>query len=117
MFKKFSLFLLLIMIGFVLVACGNGEETAGDQQEETTTDEENTEEESTNEESGSDYPSKPIQIIVPYSAGGGGDTVARILAEPLSEKLGVQVNVVNRDGAGGEIGISEMANARQMVIH
>ncbi len=57
------------------------------------------------------YPTQSIQLIVPYSAGGGGDTVSRLVAEPLSEALGVSVNVVNRDGAGGEIGISEMANA------
>lgn len=57
------------------------------------------------------YPSQDITIIVPYSAGGGGDTVSRIIADPLSEELGVNVNVVNRPGAGGEIGISEMAAA------
>lgn len=58
-----------------------------------------------------DYPSRNIQIIVPYSAGGGGDTVARIVADVLSEELGRQVNVVNREGAGGEIGIAEIARA------
>ena len=57
------------------------------------------------------YPSQDITIIVPYSAGGGGDTVSRIIADPLSNELGVNVNVVNRPGAGGEIGISEMASA------
>lgn len=57
------------------------------------------------------YPSQPINIIVPYGAGGGGDTVARIVADRLSTELGVTINVVNRPGAGGEIGISEMANA------
>ncbi len=58
-----------------------------------------------------DYPSQPINIIVPYGAGGSGDTVARIVSDRLAEELGVTVNVVNRPGAGGEIGISEMANA------
>lgn len=58
-----------------------------------------------------DYPSQPIDIIVPYSAGGGGDTVARIVSDRLSDELGVQINVINRPGAGGEIGISEMAAA------
>lgn len=58
-----------------------------------------------------DYPSQPINIIVPYGAGGSGDTVARIVSERLSEELGVTVNVVNREGAGGEIGITEIANA------
>lgn len=57
------------------------------------------------------YPNQPINIIVPYGAGGSGDTVARIVSDRLSDELGVTVNVVNRPGAGGEIGISEMANA------
>ncbi|MGJ7456328.1 tripartite tricarboxylate transporter substrate binding protein [Halomonas sp. RA08-2] len=58
-----------------------------------------------------DYPTKNIQIIVPYSAGGGGDTVARIVADRLSDELGRQINVVNREGAGGEIGIAEIARS------
>ncbi|ABR47472.1 Uncharacterized protein UPF0065 [Alkaliphilus metalliredigens QYMF] len=60
---------------------------------------------------GVEYPTKNIQIIVPYSAGGGGDTVARILSDALSQELGRQINVVNREGAGGEIGIAEMARS------
>ncbi len=59
-----------------------------------------------------DYPTKNIQIIVPYSAGGGGDTVARIIADRLSDELGRQINVVNREGAGGEIGIAEIARSQ-----
>ncbi|MEX0623448.1 tripartite tricarboxylate transporter substrate binding protein [Saccharospirillum sp.] len=59
----------------------------------------------------SSYPNQDITIIVPYSAGGSGDTVSRIIADPLSKELGVNVNIVNRPGAGGEIGITEMANA------
>jgi tripartite-type tricarboxylate transporter receptor subunit TctC len=58
-----------------------------------------------------EYPTQNIQIIVPYSAGGGGDTVARIVADRLSDKLDRQINVVNREGAGGEIGIAEIARS------
>lgn len=58
---------------------------------------------------GDAYPSGTIEIIVPYSAGGGGDTVARILADALSDEIDVQINVINREGAGGELGISEIA--------
>lgn len=61
--------------------------------------------------SAQDYPSQPITILVPYSAGGSGDTVSRIVADRLDDELGVTINVVNRPGAGGEVGISEMANA------
>lgn len=58
-----------------------------------------------------DYPTQAITLIVPYSPGGGGDTVARIVADRLGEELGQTINVVNREGAGGEIGIAEMARA------
>ncbi|MFN4128826.1 MAG: Bug family tripartite tricarboxylate transporter substrate binding protein, partial [Paracoccaceae bacterium] len=58
-----------------------------------------------------DYPGKAITVIVPYSAGGGGDTVARLVSERLAQELGAQLNVVNRPGAGGEIGIAEIAAA------
>ncbi len=59
-----------------------------------------------------DYPTQAITLIVPYSPGGGGDTVARIVADRLGEELGQTINVVNREGAGGEIGIAEMARAQ-----
>jgi len=50
------------------------------------------------------YPSKPIKFVVPFSAGGGGDTVARLLAQRLSERVNNPVVVENRTGAGGNIG-------------
>ncbi|MEI6722509.1 MAG: tripartite tricarboxylate transporter substrate-binding protein, partial [Betaproteobacteria bacterium] len=51
-----------------------------------------------------DYPSKPINIIVPLSAGGGTDLLARVLAVKLREKFGQPVVVENRPGAAGNIG-------------
>lgn len=45
-----------------------------------------------------DYPERPIQMIVPWGAGGGSDAVARIIASVLQEDLGQPVNVVNRTG-------------------
>jgi tripartite-type tricarboxylate transporter receptor subunit TctC len=50
------------------------------------------------------WPDRPIRLIVPYSAGGGGDTLARQLAPRLAERLGVPVVVENRPGAGGNLG-------------
>jgi tripartite-type tricarboxylate transporter receptor subunit TctC len=51
----------------------------------------------------SSYPSRPITIIVPYSAGGGNDDVARILAPRVSQNIGQPVLVENRPGASGMI--------------
>ncbi len=50
------------------------------------------------------YPSKPIKIIVSLTAGGPTDTLARIIAPPLSQLLGQPVIIDNRPGAGGNIG-------------
>ena len=57
------------------------------------------------------YPTKPIRIIVPYTAGGGVDTVARLLGEKLREGLGQPTIVDNKPGASGMIGAQAAAKA------
>ena len=57
------------------------------------------------------YPSRPIQIIVPFTPGGGNDLVARILAEKLQKRWGQPVIVDNKPGAGGNIGTEAMLRA------
>ncbi len=57
------------------------------------------------------YPTRPIRLIVPYPPGGGTDTVARLIAQPLTERLGQQVVVDNRGGASGIIGTDMGARA------
>ena len=53
---------------------------------------------------GQNYPTKPIRIIVPFSAGGPTDTHSRWAAQQLTAAFGQQVIVENRVGAGGTIG-------------
>src|SRR4051812_47308024 len=57
------------------------------------------------------WPDRSIKIIVPFVAGGSSDTLARILAEGLREKLGQTVLVENRAGGNGVIGMSAVAGA------
>lgn len=58
-----------------------------------------------------DYPTKPIRFIVPYTAGGTTDLVARTVGQKVSEKLGQPVIIENRGGAGGNIGMDAVAKA------
>ncbi|OVZ59304.1 LacI family transcriptional regulator [Pigmentiphaga sp. NML080357] len=58
-----------------------------------------------------DYPSRPIRVIVPYSAGGGADNAARVIAQRLSASLRTQVVIDNRPGASGMIGAQAVVQA------
>ena len=58
------------------------------------------------------YPNQPIRLIVPWPPGGGVDTSARIIAQPLSERLGQSIVIDNRPGAGGNIGTEIAAKAK-----
>src|SRR5919202_5328589 len=56
-------------------------------------------------------PNRPIRLIVPFPPGGGVDLTARLLAEPLARELGQPIVVENRGGAGGAIGVEQMARS------
>ncbi len=57
------------------------------------------------------YPSKPIKLIVPYAPGGFPDTVARVYAQKLTERLGQSVVVENRAGANGVVAAQALSGA------
>lgn len=62
--------------------------------------------------SAEEYPSKVITVVVPFSAGGPSDTVARLLAQTMSASLKTQLIVENVAGAGGTIGAARVAEAK-----
>jgi len=57
------------------------------------------------------FPNRPVRIVVPFAAGGGVDILTRTLAQHLSERLGQQVLVDDKPGAGGNIGVDAVAKA------
>ncbi len=57
------------------------------------------------------YPNHPVKIIAPFAAGGPSDFVARLLADKLSKSLGQQFYVEDHSGAGGNIGMTQVARA------
>ena len=57
------------------------------------------------------YPTRPVRVIVPFAAGGVGDTVIRILAPTIEKKLGQKLVIESKPGATGNIGAQEVARA------
>ena len=62
-----------------------------------------------------DYPTRPITMTMPFSAGGPGDTLARVLAQTMTESLEQQVLIENAVGAGGTIGTAKVARSSRTV--
>jgi tripartite-type tricarboxylate transporter receptor subunit TctC len=59
-----------------------------------------------------DFPARPVQLMVAYPAGGSTDVAARIVAAIAEKQLGQTIVVVNRGGAGGQVGWTDMSRAR-----
>jgi tripartite-type tricarboxylate transporter receptor subunit TctC len=58
-----------------------------------------------------DYPTRPVRVIIPFPPGGSNDVVGRLIATHLGERLGKQVIIDNRSGAGGVIGTEAVAKS------
>lgn len=58
-----------------------------------------------------DYPTRPIRVILPYTAGGVSETIMRLLAPKMEEKLGQKLIIESKPGAAGSIGTREVATA------
>jgi tripartite-type tricarboxylate transporter receptor subunit TctC len=59
-----------------------------------------------------DYPTKTVTVVVPFAAGGNTDTFGRLVAEELDKRLGQRFVVENKPGAGGNIGLGDLARAK-----
>ena len=57
------------------------------------------------------YPTRPVHIVVPFAPAGGADTIARLMGQWLSERLGQQFVIENRPGGGGNIGTEAVVRA------
>lgn len=90
--KKILLVLLSLILVLSLVACNSSDNNEG-------------------EVDTSEFPNKPIEIIVAYKAGGGTDVGARILASVAEKTLGQSVVVINKPGSDGELGYTQLAKA------
>src|SRR5699024_511197 len=96
--KKF-LSILSIIILVVVAGCSSSESSSGGSEGDATIE--------------IDFPTKPLELIIPYSAGGGTDSVGRSIATAAEKHLGddASIGVVNRTGGGGAVGMTEGANA------
>jgi tripartite-type tricarboxylate transporter receptor subunit TctC len=88
--KNFKLGSIFLASSILLAACGGGESTVAV---------------NSSGASESKFPEKAIEIIVPYAAGGGTDTLARSFADLAKDNIGESVTVVNKAGGGGAIGM------------
>src|SRR5690349_12394339 len=59
----------------------------------------------------SQYPAKPVRLIIPFPPGGSNDVVGRVVAAQLGERLGQGVVIDNRGGGGGTIGVNAAAKS------
>jgi tripartite-type tricarboxylate transporter receptor subunit TctC len=101
--KKSVNLLIAIVCTLALTACSGGNKTATSA---------NNSPAAPAAESKEKYPTRPINLIISYAAGGGTDVGARMLMPYVEKELGVPINIINKPGGGGWVGWSELANAK-----
>ncbi|KGR90877.1 argininosuccinate lyase [Ureibacillus massiliensis 4400831 = CIP 108448 = CCUG 49529] len=101
--KKLLLTLLTIIGVFMLAACGSGNESGGGTGGSSANGSGDT---------GSDYPKKPIEVVVPAGAGGDTDLNTRTLAKYIEKELGQPLVVSNVTGSGGTVGVDKVIDAQ-----
>lgn len=98
--KRLLTMALVCVMVLSMTACGsNGSSGSNTAKEESTAD------------SGSDYPNKVVQIIVPFGAGGGADISVRTLAKYAEESLGQKIVIQNVTGGSGTVGLTQLAGS------
>ncbi|QGQ99318.1 tripartite tricarboxylate transporter substrate binding protein [Paenibacillus psychroresistens] len=107
---KYAVLGLSILLITVLTACGKKDETPSSAAPASATPVVSAS--AAPAAGGTDYPTKPIQILVPFSAGGATDLAIRALAPKLSQVLGQSVEVIDKPGGGGAISMNEVVHAK-----
>lgn len=115
--KLYKYILALFMVfALIFAGCSNGKQTQstnnGGSKNETSNDSNKQAQSGSETAKETDFPKKPIQIIVPYSAGGSSDAVARALANNAEKHLGQPIVVVNKPGGSTNIGLTELVNSK-----
>jgi len=105
--KKLLVLFLLITMTVVSVGCAPKQEATQANTENTNSSSENAVEVSAED----NFPTKPIEVIVAYKAGGGTDRGARVLSSEADKMLDQPLVIINKPGADGELGFTELANA------
>ncbi|MFZ4454003.1 tripartite tricarboxylate transporter substrate binding protein [Salibacterium aidingense] len=110
--NNFIGFIVMLSLLFILAACGSDSNDNASGSNDSDENDAGSEEDSEQESEEVDYPTKPIEIVVPWAAGGSSDQTARALAEAISANIDQDVTVTNREGAGGTIATAEVAQTQ-----
>ncbi|WHH58028.1 tripartite tricarboxylate transporter substrate binding protein [Petroclostridium sp. X23] len=116
MYKRLLALVLVLGLAIGVTACGTSNQASSPEQAKDQKQAEQSSEVKNDsdkqEKTASDFPNKPIKLIVPWSAGGGTDAVARALAQTGEKYLGTTVIVENKPGGSGAVGLGEVMAAK-----